>query len=157
LHAGGRDFENALLGRRRLGFRNAIGVVAAARRGSATLAPAAASFAAGLGGLNGLKRHFRRRERPGDFLAANDATENAGNDFLAGEFVLIHVVGEDQRLQYRFGHVYASTRAEIVINILPFILTDDCPRRHGPCLRATASRGMRLPNFWQKINRRLRE
>lgn len=38
--------------------------------------------------------------------AANDAVEDTGDDPLTGQLVLIDVVGQDQRLQNRFGHVF---------------------------------------------------
>ncbi len=49
-------------------------------------------------------RHWRPH-LPYDPHAANNPIEHAGNDPLAGEFVLIYVIREDQRLQNRFRHL----------------------------------------------------
>lgn len=52
----------------------------------------------------------RRRERRSHLFhhahAANDPIKNAGDDPLAGELILIDVVGQNQRLQDWFRHVF---------------------------------------------------
>jgi hypothetical protein len=56
-----------------------------------------------------LRRRLRLRDRrphlPEHPHAANNSIKHAGNDSLAGEFVLVNVIRQDQRLQNRFRHL----------------------------------------------------